>query len=210
MFEWILAAARRLRTWSKLRASGSVRSAGPGLHIGSGVRLWAPDRIDIGSNVYIGKQVSVECNADIGDFVLIANRVAFMGRNDHDFRVVGMPVRFSPWVGDRKRVSPYREEKVVIEPDVWIGYGAIVLTGVRVGRGAIVAAGSVVTKDVAPYQIVGGNPAKPIGRRFSDDEDIRRHEMGISGGRFILSERGYEHWVVEPYYSTDTEGDSNG
>lgn len=210
MFGLILAVARRLRTWVKLKASGSVRSVGPGLHIGGGVRLWAPDRIDIGSNVYIGKQVLVECNADIGDFVLIANRVAFVGRNDHDFRVVGVPVRFSPWVGDRKRVSQHRQEKVVIESDAWIGYGAIVLTGVRVGRGAIVAAGSVVTRDVAPYQVVGGNPAKPIGCRFADDRDIRRHEAGISGGRFILSERGYEHWIVEPYHSKDIEGDSNG
>lgn len=53
--------------------------------------------------------------------------------------------------------------------DVWIGYGAIVMPGVTIGDGAIVAAGSVVTRDVAPYTIVGGNPAMPLRQRFSDE-----------------------------------------
>ncbi|MDQ7799461.1 MAG: DapH/DapD/GlmU-related protein [Candidatus Edwardsbacteria bacterium] len=55
--------------------------------------------------------------------------------------------------------------QTVIEDDVWIGAQAIILPGVRIGRGAIVAAGAVVTKDVEPYAIVGGNPARLIKRR---------------------------------------------
>jgi len=61
----------------------------------------------------------------------------------------------------------------VVGNDVWFGYQSTVLPGVRIGDGAIVAAGSVVTADVAPYTIVGGNPARPIRRRF-DDTDVDR------------------------------------
>ncbi len=53
--------------------------------------------------------------------------------------------------------------------DVWIGHGATIMPGVTIGDGAIIATAAVVTKDVAPYTIVGGNPAKPIRRRFSNE-----------------------------------------
>ena len=59
-----------------------------------------------------------------------------------------------------------RSHPVVIGHDVWIGHGAIVLPGRTIGTGAVVAAGAVVTKDVSPYTIVGGNPARPIRPRF--------------------------------------------
>jgi virginiamycin A acetyltransferase len=56
----------------------------------------------------------------------------------------------------------------VVGNDVWFGYGAIVMPGVRIGDGAIIAAGAVVTADVPPYTVVGGNPARPIRRRYSE------------------------------------------
>ena len=74
--------------------------------------------------------------------------------------------------------GPGRDERLVVEGDSWIGYGAIVLSGVRVGRGAIVAVGAVVTKDVPRYAIVAGVPAKVVGQRFSEDQ-IRRHEDAL-------------------------------
>lgn len=194
----ILAVARRVQTRIKAFAFRKVLTYGHGLHLGASTRIWAPVQVTIGNNVYVGKDVHIECNADIGDFVMIANRVALVGRHDHDFRTVGVPVRFSPWVGCVNPPSPYRDEKISIESDVWLGFGAVVLSGVCVGRGAIVAAGSVVTKSVEPYAIVGGNPARQIGRRFTEESQIAEHEQHIRNGKFVFSERGYEHWIVQP------------
>ncbi|TJX23643.1 MAG: CatB-related O-acetyltransferase [Mesorhizobium sp.] len=58
---------------------------------------------------------------------------------------------------------------MVVGNDVWIGSRAIILSGVKIGHGAVIAAGSIVTKDVEPYALVGGNPAKLIKRRFPDE-----------------------------------------
>ncbi|MFI5801663.1 CatB-related O-acetyltransferase [Streptomyces sp. NPDC051561] len=73
----------------------------------------------------------------------------------------------------------------VIGNDVWFGIGATVMPGVRIGDGAIVAAGAMVTADVPPYTIVGGNPAKPIRRRFTD--------TGVE----LLLEAAWWHWPAE-------------
>lgn len=70
-----------------------------------------------------------------------------------------------------------RAHHVTFGHDVWIGHGAIVLPRQNVGTGAVVAAGAVVTKDVAPYTIVGGNPAKPIRRRFAEKISERLIEL---------------------------------
>lgn len=199
----MLALIRRLRTWLIIKSSRKILSAGRGIHIGKNCTFWAPDSISLGDNIYIGKNVRIECNTQIGDFSLVANNVAFVGRNDHEFRVIGIPVRFSPWIGRRER-SIHRSELVFIESDVWIGFGSIVLTGVRIGRGAIIAAGSVVTRDVGPYTIVGGNPAKLIGRRFEETQ-IDQHESSIKNGVFYFSERGYDYWTVKPTFCETTE-----
>lgn len=195
----LMAAMRRLRTaWTVLRCRNYLK-AGKDLHIGTGIRLWAPERLCIGDHVYIGKHVHIEANADIGDFCLVANRVAIVGRHDHDFRQVGYPVRFAPWIGSRQAVAnPFRHEKAVIEQDVWLGYGAIVLTGVVIGRGSIIAAGSVVTTDIPPYSIAAGVPARPISTRFPDPIDREAHEQSLRHGRFAFSELGYDHSIIEP------------
>ncbi|MCW5635514.1 MAG: hypothetical protein KIT17_19410 [Rubrivivax sp.] len=152
----------------------------------------------MGDHTYLGHEVSIETNCRIGRHVLFANRVALVGRRDHDFRTPGVPVRFGHWVGAERTPSPFRGDGVVIDDDVWLGYGAVVLSGVHIGRGAIVAAGSVVKGDVAPYTIVGGNPAVPIGLRFKTNEEIARHEAMVASGTFRFSEKGYDHWVVRP------------
>ena len=205
MFKYFLAIMRRLRTYIKKFGKSRFLSAGKGLNIGKGARLWAPNRIDLGENIYIGKDVTIECNCKIGSYCLVGNNVAFVGRADHDFRAIGIPVRFSPWSGVDKMLT--KENSIVVGKDVWVGYGAIILTGVTIGDGAIIAAGSVVTRDVPKYTIVGGNPAEKLANRFSTEEEIENHEEGMEKGNFVFSERGYEHWRIEPFKVDSTSLD---
>ena len=194
----LMALLRRVQTWLAVVSKSSYLTHGHDLHVGKGTRLWAPKRLTIGDCVYIGKQVHIEANCRIGNYCLLANRVAIVGRHDHDFSAVGFPMRFAPWVGSKRFPSPHADEEAVVEDDVWLGFGAVVLTGVTVGRGSVVAAGSVVASDIAPYSIAGGVPAKVLGQRFADPATVARHEAAIRGGRFALSERGYDHCVIEP------------
>ena len=163
------------------------------------MRLWAPRHIIIGHDVYLGRDVFIEATCTIGDYCLIANRVAILGRHDHDFRTIGTPVRYSPWIGSSKAASdnPYLLEEVHIGSDVWIGFGSIVLTGVSIGRGSIIAAGSVVVGDIPAYSIAAGVPAKVIGSRFNATE-ITQHEHGVRHGTFKLSERGFDYCKIIP------------
>lgn len=147
----------------------------PNVHIGLGSTLWAPDHMHISTNVYIGKRCTIEVNGSIGQGTMLGNDVGVIGRRDHGVRSIGRLVIDSPWVGDPDVDSSAPEYATEIGSDVWIGFGAIVLSGVSIGRGAIVAAGAVVTRDVRPYDVVAGNPACPIGRRFSPEE-IEIHE----------------------------------
>jgi acetyltransferase-like isoleucine patch superfamily enzyme len=163
----------------KLYAIRSNVSVGKNLHLGIGSKVWAPTGMTIGNDVYIGKLCTIECDGEIGDDVLIANSVGIVGRFDHDYTTLGVPIRKAPWIGDRDFGHRGEGTRIVIESDVWIGYGAVVLSGVTVGRGAIVAAGSVVTKDVPRYAIVAGNPAKEVGLRFAPAA-ARQHEALIA------------------------------
>jgi acetyltransferase-like isoleucine patch superfamily enzyme len=150
---------------------------GANVHVGPGSILWASDSLLVEDDVYIGKYCTIQVNGRIGRYTMVANNVGIVGRLDHDYRVVGKPIRFAPWVGD-KHCNMTTECSVDIGEDVWVGYGATILSGISIGRGAIIAAGSVVTKDVAPYDIVAGVPTKIVGRRFSD-EQIIQHEKKI-------------------------------
>lgn len=195
----LLAAGRRLQTKIKVLACRKVLTHGDDLHLGARSRVWAPSHVRMGNQVYVGKDVHIEANCRIGNHCLLANRVAIVGRHDHDFSAVGFPVRFSPWVGSKCFPSRYADEEAVIEDDVWLGYGTIVLTGVTVGRGSVVAAGSVITRDVPPYSIAAGVPARVIGKRFEDQDTIDRHEAAIRKGHFRFSEQGYDYCVIEPH-----------
>ena len=66
------------------------------------------------------------------------------------------------------KFEAFGKGNIVLKDDVWIGYGAIICSGVTIGQGAIIAAGAVVTKDVEPYSIVGGNPARLMKYRFDE------------------------------------------
>lgn len=81
------------------------------------------------------------------------------------------PLFFQEWGLEKKNVTDAWDNKgdIVIGNDVWIGYEAVILAGVTIGDGAIIGARAVVTKDVPPYTVVGGVPAKPIKLRFSEE-----------------------------------------
>ena len=89
------------------------------------------------------------------------------------------PLFFEEWGLDRKDVAAAWDNKgdIVIGNDVWIGYEAVVMAGVRIGDGAVIAARAVVTRDVPPYTIVGGVPAREIRRRFDADTVARLQEL---------------------------------
>ncbi len=109
----------------------------------------------------------------IGKFCAIARDVKFiMNGANHKmacFTTYPFQIFGNGWekVMPRNEDLPYKGD-TVIENDVWIGYDSLIMPGVRIGNGAIVAARSVVVKDVAPYTIVGGNPAQLIRKRFDD------------------------------------------
>jgi len=180
---YILTLLRIARINSKLVGRRFITS-GRNLHIGKSGRLWAPDRIVIKDNVYIGKYVYVECNLDIGHNSIIANHVKVCGRNDHDYSLIGVPVRFTSF---KKHTS---NEKVIIGDDVWIGLGAIIVGPVIIGDGAIIAAGSIVVKDIPPFTIYGGNPAVFIKNRFNSDTDAAKHVKAINMTDFNYSHKG--------------------
>ena len=100
----------------------------------------------------------------VGKYCSIALDVNFiLGGQHNDKRISNYP--FRPYYGDGG-VDATSKGPIVVDDDVWIGYGATVLSGVHIGQGAVIAAGAVVTKDVPPYAVVGGVPAKLIRYRF--------------------------------------------
>jgi len=129
---------------------------GKNVNIEPKVFFYLMSRTKIGDNSGIGMQSHIEA-VEIGRNVMIGPEfIVFSGNKRFDRTDIPMREQTSD------EVSP-----VVIEDDVWIGARVIILAGRRIGHGAIVGAGSVVTKDIEPYTIVGGNPACVIGRRKS-------------------------------------------
>lgn len=157
--------------------SGQV-TVGQRFRIGMMSYVWASVGLKIGDDVYIGKFCSIQCNGRIGNGVLIANNVGIVGRRDHDTRAIGTPIRLAPWIGDADYLMRDPKNQVDIGDDVWIGFGAIILSGITIGRGAIISAGAVVRSDVPAYAVVAGNPAGPVAMRFTSEE-IEAHEKEL-------------------------------
>lgn len=109
----------------------------------------------------------------IGKFCMIASDVKFImnGGNHLTEAISAYPFEIfgNGWEGAMDGKTYPHKGDIYIGNDVWIGYNATIMAGVTVGDGAIIAANATVTKNVAPYAVVGGNPAKEIKKRFSDD-----------------------------------------
>lgn len=100
----------------------------------------------------------------IGSYCSIAQRVNFMLDVEHHVSTVSTYPYKAKCL--KQGDEAFSKGNIVVDDDVWIGYGSTIMSGVHIGQGAIVAAGAVVTKDVPPYAIVGGVPAKVIKYRF--------------------------------------------
>lgn len=115
-----------------------------------------------GDRLVIGKFCSIACGAK---FLLNSANHTLISASTYPF-----PIFYEAWGLERSRVTDAWDNRgdIVIGNDVWIGYEAVVLAGVTIGDGAIIGARAVVTRDVLPYTIVGGVPAKPIRKRFDE------------------------------------------
>lgn len=128
----------------------------------------------LGDYSYLGEDCEV-ADAVIGKFTAIANKVRIGAPNHPMERPAQHRFTYCPEyyeasaTRDAAFFADRRGAKVTIGNDCWIGHAAIILPGVTVGDGAVIAAGAVVSRDVAPYTIVGGVPARAIRRRFSED-----------------------------------------
>jgi len=156
-------------------------SIGPGFHAGRQVFIYGKDHIRIGRNFYIGRFSEIGCDVEIGDNVLFANFVTLVGKYDHHYEKPGIPIRLAPQIRDSDYDWKGLDEKIVIGDDVWVGYRAMIMSGVQIGAGSIIASGAVVTKDVEPMSIYAGVPARKVGPRFSSSEaaDKHRHFLGL-------------------------------
>jgi chloramphenicol O-acetyltransferase type B len=160
-------ALSRARSWVRVKIN-RYRFLKLGRDFSCGDSLFVfPNHVTVGDHVYIGRHSHLAGRISIGDYCLIASYVSFVG-GDHPVDVLGYPMCFAG--------GPHLIETVV-ERDVWIGHGAIVLQGVRIGEGSVVAAGSVVTKSVDPYTIVAGNPARKIRDRFDPTQEYEHRRL---------------------------------
>lgn len=123
-----------------------------------------------GKYTFVSDECRIGPKVIMGNYVMFGPRVSVTG-SDHRFDLVGVPIIFSG--------RPALDE-THIEDDVWIGHSSIIMSGVTIGRGSIIAAHSVVTKDVPPYSIYGGVPAKKIKDRFTSIDDIRLHDQMLN------------------------------
>jgi acetyltransferase-like isoleucine patch superfamily enzyme len=122
-------------------------------------------QISIGRNVYIGDDCLLSCceRITIGDFALLAHGVQVFDNNSHPIDPEAREADWQAVLGTSERAEQEIERApIAIGARAWIGFSSIVLKGVTVGDGAVVAAGSIVTSDVADHTVVAGNPAKLV------------------------------------------------
>ncbi|MBD1916313.1 MULTISPECIES: acyltransferase [Cyanophyceae] len=120
--------------------------------------------ITIGNNTYIGGSTILDCvvSISIGDDVLVSYGCVFADSDNHSTRYSIRRKDLADWRQGKHDWTTTKSSPITVSNGAWIGTHAIILKGVTIGEGAIVGAGSVVTKDVPPWTIVAGNPARII------------------------------------------------
>jgi acetyltransferase-like isoleucine patch superfamily enzyme len=156
---------KQVRAWVLVRFRYKGARVGRSFHVGQSVSI-GPGFV-AGDYVYVGPHSQLSPQVHLGHYSSLSAYVAIVG-SDHNYDNPGVPIIFSG-----------RPPSCVttIGADVLIGHGAILLRGITIGNGAVVGAGSVVTKDVPPYAIVVGLPAKILRYRFDERERMVHEEM---------------------------------
>ena len=156
------------RAWNKLVVSpikkGAMEKCGKNVKLGRGLRLYGAENLNLGDNIGIGENAVFMCTRakiKIGNDVMFGPGVTCI-TGGHRMDIVGRTM--ISITNDEKR--PEDDKGIVFAGDNWVGANATILKGVTVGQGSVVAAGAVVVKDVPPFSIVGGVPAKVIKMRF--------------------------------------------
>ena len=146
----------------------SLGKCGKAVKIGRGFRAFGIQNIEIGNDVYIGEQaliMTTGAKVKISDHVMFGPRVTVVSGN-HRTDIVGKYM--TEIKASQKR--PEDDRDIIFEGDNWIGANSLILAGVTIGRGSIVAGGAVVTRNIPHFPCGGGVPARCISSRFNDKE----------------------------------------
>ena len=161
--------------------------------------IFPEDRVSVGKGSYGELNVisfGESAELKIGNFVSIAQNVTFILDAEHHLdHISTYPFRVK--MLKECKYEAFSKGNIVVDDDVWIGYGAIIMSGVHIGQGAVIAAGAVVTKDVKPYAIVGGVPARYIRYRF--DENTKARLLQVN---FEKIDESFVHEHREELYRT--------
>ncbi len=164
------------RVWNRLFVSYfkkiSMGVCGKDVYFGRRLRVYGYANVIMGSNISLGPDNTLMCTRAkiyIRDHVMTGPNVTMI-TGGHRIDIVG---RYMDSVTNKEKLIE-NDRDIILEGDNWIGANAIILKGVTIGRGAVVAAGAVVTHNVLPFSIVGGVPAEILRMRF-DEKNLMKH-----------------------------------
>lgn len=174
---------QQLRTFVQKNRAKKLDKCGNNVRIDRTAHLLG--HIEVGDNVTIGARdnfVSTNAMLRINSDVIFAPDVSIY-TGDHATDILGYHISEITDEMKKKLGTIEYDKDVIIESGVWVGTRAVILKGVTIGRGSVIAAGTIVTKDVPPYSIVAGVPGKLIRPRFTKEQIIEHERMLISRKR---------------------------